>query len=132
MRRCQLGPGRTTAVARRELVDALPANVREAETKAGRARIASVSNHDDEPPPQTRSLPLEDALGEIDNVLNGLTSSPHMRELRAKAETYRDQIAQCAASSPNDAQRTALGELLDALRANVREAAANVGGGGGS
>jgi hypothetical protein len=40
------------------------------------------------------------------------------------ADTYREQIAQWAISAPNDAQRDALRELLNALRAKVRDAAA--------
>jgi hypothetical protein len=49
-----------------------------------------------------------------------------MRELRARAETYRHQIAQWGANPPDAAQRRALAELVDALHAKVREAAAKI------
>jgi hypothetical protein len=89
--------------------------------------MASVSSHDDKPQRQRESFTAEGALGEIDDALNGLTSSAHTRELRAMAEAYRQQIAQWGARPPNDVQREALGELLTELLAKVHEAASKRG-----
>lgn len=81
----------------------------------------------DDGTPRRKTESLEDTLRAIDTMLNGLTSSVHTRALRAKAETYRAQIAAWIARPPTEAQREALGELLDALRAKAREAAAKTG-----
>jgi CheY-like chemotaxis protein len=64
---------------------------------------------------------LEEALASVDLALAGLAPGAKVRELRAKADTFRRALQQWVQRPPSGAQQQALRELVFALREKTME-----------
>jgi hypothetical protein len=74
---------------------------------------------EDETPAQRQEALLEDSLAATLDTLRDLPESPNVRELRARAWTYRRAVLRWATVPPDQGQRDALQELVFDLHASA-------------